>query len=163
MKFLSSAALAVLVSVTSPTAIAQTGDVQAKIDRLPEIFRSQALLDTFAEYLAGHMLNAVLSARPNLPDDAKAIIEDETKLAFEQSLIELNDDLLFSYAMLFSDAEIDALERFYESPEGRSIAAKMPEFIEFALQAGEHWIVTIVRDLPPRIENRLRREGYGNE
>jgi hypothetical protein len=49
---------------------------------------------------------------------------------------------------------------FYSSPVGQSLLAKTPEVTARSMQFSQSWAMGVFQDLPQRLEQRLREEGY---
>jgi len=60
------------------------------------------------------------------------------------------------YAKHFTDAEIDDLLRFYDSPTGKKAIAKMPTIMNESMEMGRAWGQRVAN----RVGERLKAEGY---
>lgn len=60
------------------------------------------------------------------------------------------------YERNFTDAEIDAMIAFYQTPEGQSVIAKMPNVLSQSMMAGQLWGTSIAED----VLRELEADGY---
>ena len=60
------------------------------------------------------------------------------------------------YERNFTDAEIDAMITFYQTPEGQSVIAKMPIVLSESMAAGELWGASIAEE----VIRELEADGY---
>lgn len=56
------------------------------------------------------------------------------------------------YERNFTDAEIDAMIAFYQTPEGQSVIAKMPAVLAESMLAGEIWGASIAEEMVRELE-----------
>ncbi len=70
------------------------------------------------------------------------------------------DQVSLIYAEVFTEEELDAMLAFYTSPAGQSMIKKMPQMMGHTMQLSQQWGMALFQNLPGRVEQRLRAEGY---
>ena len=62
------------------------------------------------------------------------------------------------YADTLSAAEIDAMTRFYESPEGRSVMQKMPQILQRTMVEMQPLIVSLMQEQAARMRSEIEAD-----
>lgn len=122
MRIIQITLMAAVVCAFAPCALAQDADTEVR-EALAE-----RLIDATARDGLDKMMDDVvarqLAAIPNLTEEQRAWNVTNVPLIMERHLTVMIDDMERRYAETFTTAELRALVDFYETPEGRVIAAK---------------------------------------
>jgi len=135
----------------------------SKLEKAREVFRVMQ-----ADGIADQMLNAVFAqmgammqqSHPDLPQEALTIVREEISASLRESLPTLLDQMAAVYQQVFTEEELDGMLAFYKSPVGQSMVAKLPQVMNQSVQFSQTWALGAFENLPQRIEQRLRAEGY---
>jgi len=97
------------------------------------------------------MVPAQRAANPQIP----AAFWDAFLARARRGLTQLVDSLVPIYASHFSQAELDQLVRFYESPLGKHLSEVQPLILQESMQVGQTWGAVIGRE----VSESLARSG----
>ena len=143
-------------SVTEPTL--QEPGIQT-VEDIPseQLERIQTLIeltdaDSIGIEIAQSMMAQFRTAFPDVPNEWAGISDK-----FQQT--DLSQLIAPIYARNYTDAEIDALIAFYQTPEGESIVAKTPAIAQESLAVGQEWGLAIAQELLQELE----AEGFSLE
>lgn len=89
------------------------------------------------------MVPAQRAANPQIP----GAFWDAFLARARRSLNQLVDSLVPIYASHFSQAELDQLVRFYESPLGTHLSEVQPLILQESMQVGQNWGAVIGREV----------------
>jgi hypothetical protein len=158
MKILSVAWLAALA--LQPALANETKPSEQSINRLFEVMHTSQLLDTYAAQIDSAM-RASLRQGPEwvqLNPEQQQILEDMSAeltslIKHEISWESVRPMMVEVYRNTFSVHEVDEMVKFYQSPAGQAVIAKLPAAMAQAMQAmQEH-----VNSLTPKLA-QLHRE-----
>lgn len=152
-------AIALPAAVLTQPAAAQ----DSKIEKAREIFRvmqADRIMDQMVEAAFGQMGAMMQQQHPELPPAALDIMRDEISASLRQGMPELVEHMAGVYEQVFTEAELDAMLDFYRDPVGQSLLDKMPQVMTRSMQFSQQWAIGLFQDLPQRLEQRLRAEGY---
>jgi len=99
---------------------------------------------------AGTMVRAVetmVSAQGRANPDLPAGFWDVFLARARQTVPQLLDSIVPVYTARFSQAELEQLVRFYESPVGRHLVEAQPEMLQESFEIGRRWGETIGREI----------------
>ncbi len=131
-----------LTAIEVPVIAAETDPKVARIEELLSLTNASDMGIQVME----SMVEQFKLAGPEVPDEwwdgfmAKVTAED------------LDNLIVPIYARNFTDAEIDAMIAFYETPEGRSVMAKMPTVMQESMMAGQMWGASLAEELLRELE-----------
>ena len=104
--------------------------------------------------VATQMLERIL---PMLKEMAPGVSDEVWKsIEADMSTDGLIEELVPIYVEEYTEAEIDAMLAFYQTPEGRSVVAKMPTVLQRSMEAGQSWGQRAAQ----RLLERLQEKGY---
>jgi uncharacterized protein len=136
-------------------ASAQRLSKEAKIERLLELTNGQATLNQVFEQMKAQMAPTILASAT--PEQRAKALQLQTRILdlmkTRMSWEKLQPEYVKAYSETFSDAEIDGILTFYESPAGRAMQAKMPTFVSKIMTLTQ----AQMKDLMPEIQ-RITRE-----
>ena len=89
------------------------------------------------------MVPAQRAANPQIP----SAFWDAFLARARRDLPQLVDSLVPVYASHFSQAELDQLVRFYESPLGKHLSEVQPLVLQESMQVGQNWGAVIGREV----------------
>lgn len=122
MRTIQIALTAAFVCAFAPCALAQDGDIEVRAAL------AERLIDATARDGLDKMMDDIIArqmeAMPSLTEEQRAWNLANVPAIMERHLTVMIDDMERRYAETFTTAELRALVSFYETPEGRVIAAK---------------------------------------
>jgi hypothetical protein len=133
---------------------------QEKIVELLRVTKTDSFLAEFVPWVVDQTTAQIKKREPDLPQDALDIIIDETKIVFGESRGQFLDSMVPLYAKYFSEAEIDAMIAFYETPLGQKLVEVTPGIMREAYTLGQQWGQVFAEEALARATDRLKREGY---
>lgn len=145
-------ALALALPATTLPALAETRE-----DRVAaaQVYIDMALADFDMEAMIGMLyqpiLDQVTAGGAVLTEDQLAKIKTLYMDAFAEPLPALMRDQAGIMADMFTLAEIEALNDFYATPEGKSVMAKLPQLTAAQQPALNQFIGTTMQDLMPQV------------
>ena len=158
-RLLAALAICLAVAATPTPTMAQ----DSKIEKAREVFRvmqADGIVDQMLDAVFGQMGAMMQQSHPDLPQEALNIVRDEISASLRESLPALLDQMAVVYEQVFTEEELDGMLVFYKSPVGQSMVAKLPQVMSRSVQFSQTWAMGAFRDLPQRVERRLRDEGY---
>jgi hypothetical protein len=108
---------------------AQSSAKRESIKTLLGLMQQGTSIDKYFENLSGTLYNQMAAQYPDSANSAKIkkisanSIEMGKKIAHQL----INEDMVAIYDKNFTEAEIKELIRFYESPAGKALVAKLPD------------------------------------
>lgn len=143
-------ALAVLL-LASPFAFAQQGS-QEQVDRLLEVMRARQTVDALMPQVQAsqQQMVAQLTAGQQVSEEDNARIERILTQSNQRMAETLSWDRLLPlyrdiYSKTFTDAEMQAMIEFYESPAGQSLLDKMPLLMQNTMSAVQELVVPLLQ------------------
>lgn len=95
----------------------------------------------------------MLRGQNNIPENIVADLEQEF---LNTSLAELVDMLTPVYEKHFSEADLQEIIKFYDSPIGRKFAEKTPFVMQESMQVGQQW----GQKIGEAFQVKLKEKGY---
>ena len=138
---------------------AQDAQHRAQITELMRITGSAQLGLQFATAVSQDMGRQLRQARPDIPDRAIAVVNQEVLKLFEERVDGLLERVVPVYEKHFSPAEIDDLLAFYRTPTGRKAIAVMPAVMNESMAIGQSWGRGLGPEIGRRVQAALKREG----
>ncbi len=135
---------------TAPAPPAQKEDPVEKEKHIRRLLKVTGAADMGIQVM-GQVLAQLKKTYPDVPADFWDDIDSEFS---PDSLVDLCVPI---YARHFSDADIQALTEFYESPVGQRVLKEMPAAMNEAMAAGRSWGLELAR----KAAQKLRDAGYG--
>jgi uncharacterized protein len=140
-------------------AFAQDAQHRAQIKELMRITGSAQLGLQFANAVSQDMARQLRQARPDIPERAIALMNQEVLKLFEERVDGLLERVVPVYEKHFSPAEIDDLLAFYRTPTGRKAIAVMPAVMNESIAIGQSWGRGLGPEIGRRVNAALKREG----
>jgi len=149
--------LTTLALLALPVAAALAQDAkptEESVRRLFEVMHTSQMIDTVMSQMDASLresLERATGGRPlnaqqqQIHDDMRAKILGMLKEELNWSHLE--PQLVEVYRNIFTSGEIDAMLRFYDSPSGRSVVAKLPQATQQMMQLTQERVRTLI----PRI------------
>ena len=153
-------ALAALLFACSLNAAAASPEARAALERMFAVTNMQSMLDAAYAQLDGMFDNLV--RQMNVPPAKKPVIDKYVarlnRLMREELTWEkIKEPSIEIYAATYTVAEIEELVRFYQTPLGQKLLAKMPELMAATMQHMQGMLQTLMPKLQA-LENEMRRE-----
>ncbi|WP_243374885.1 DUF2059 domain-containing protein [Geotalea sp. SG265] len=136
---------------------------RSDIERLLKMTGAEALGLQMGAAVSNQMVDSLLKQEPDVPPKAVEAVKDEIRLVFAEEMPKLMMEIVPIYARHFTHEEIKGLIAFYSTPLGKKSIAAMPAVMQECMQAGQAWGERISPVLAPRLESRLKQEGYGDK
>jgi hypothetical protein len=152
-------ALALLLALSTPALAAEVDPAKAKqIQQLMELTGAQNLGQQFGKIMTQQIYQVLRAAKPETPERAFLIIEEETNNLMEQESPALLASLVPIYDQHFSEAELKKLVAFYQTDLGKKTIAVMPRVMQESVAAGQAWGQAMAPKLMARLEERFKKE-----
>jgi hypothetical protein len=113
--------------------------------------------------VANQVIDSLVKKNPNIPSKAVEAIKDEISKVFAEEMPKLMAEIVPIYAKHFTQDEVKGLIVFYSTPLGKKTIETMPALMNECMQAGQAWGKAMAPGLGPRLESRLKREGFDNQ
>ncbi|WP_299619530.1 DUF2059 domain-containing protein [Pelagibius sp.] len=163
MQKLKRLAIVLIIAVLPATYAGAAGAQSAKAEKARELFRvfqAEGMMEQMFEAAFAQMNTMTQQMHPELPSEVSTIIHDEVLAVLKESMPLLIDEVAEVYERVFTEEELDGMLAFYKSPIGQSMIKKMPAMMAETVQMSQRWGMALFQDLPGRVEERLRQEGY---
>lgn len=151
--------LALLLALSTPALAAEVDPAKAKqIQQLMELTGAQNLGQQFGKIMTAQIYQVLRAAKPETPERAFLVIEEETNNLMEQESPALLASLVPIYDQHFSEAELKKLVAFYQTDLGKKTIAVMPMVMKESVAAGQAWGQAMAPKLMERLEERFKKE-----
>jgi hypothetical protein len=114
-----------ILLLAAALAAGQPATRQQKIERILELTHADAVVDTVVAQVRGMLEQLQANPTPQQKNRREEALEKIAKLARER-MRKVRPELVKAYAEEFTDAELDGLLAFYETPAGRALIEKTP-------------------------------------
>lgn len=147
--------LAVIVIACSLGVSAQDDAYRASVEKLLLLTKQDQLVDEMFQQIQQVQLNQL--QQMNLPQEQYPVVEKyfgqiyalmKAEMGWEQ----MKDDFIQIYMAVYTEAEIQGLIAFYESPVGRKTIEKMPLLSQQSLEIGQKYFTVLM----PKIQELAR-------
>ena len=157
------ACIFVLLQVQYLCAAEISKEFQSDIVRLLKMTGAEALGVQMGVAITNQMIDSLMKQDPKIPPKAVALIKDEISVVIAEEMPKLMTEIVPVYAKHFTQDEIKGLIAFYGTPLGKKSIEAMPAVMNDCMQVGQAWGKSIAPRLVPRLESRLKREGYDDK
>jgi uncharacterized protein len=141
----------------------ETSDAKtANIKQLVEITGTTRIAEQFANTMSQQMFKLLKTARPDIPDRALTVMQTELMSIFSENIYStggLVDQIIPIYSKHFTNAEIEQLLAFYQTPLGQKVIAAMPQVMNESMLAGQQWGQSLRPEIQKRLMLALQKEG----
>ena len=137
-----------------------TNEFHRDIGTLLKMTGAEALGLQMAAAISNQMIDSLRKQNPDIPQKAMAAIKDEMNKALAEDMPKLMAEIVPVYAKHFTHEDIKGLIAFYGTPLGKKSVREMPAVMNESMQVGQAWGHGIAPKLGPRLESRLKREGF---
>ncbi len=137
--------------------------VMAESAKLQHVRKLMRLQDTAGsiqrvfEAAVNSQIDSLQKMRPDLP--AQLWTDFRADISRELDLSELMEKLIPIYDRHFTDAEVEQLIAFYETPVGRKLTSEMPQIQQEAMAVSKDWAEAKSAKLEKLIGERLEKAG----
>ncbi len=151
--------LALLLALSTPALAAEVSPAKAQqIQQLMKLTGAQNLGQQFGKIMTQQIYQVLRSAKPETPERAFLIIEEETNAMMDQESPALLASLVPIYDQHFSEAELKKLVAFYQTDLGKKTIAVMPMVMKESVAAGQAWGQAMSPKLMARLVERFKKE-----
>ena len=114
----------------------------AKVATVHRLLALSGAVSTMLE-TTNAMISTQRVANPQIP----AAFWDAFRVRSHEMAPKLIDSLVPVYASRFTQAELDALVRFYESPVGKHLTEVQPQIVQESFEIGRRWGMQLGREI----------------
>lgn len=151
--------LVLLLALPTPALAAEVSPAKAQqIQQLMKLTGAQNLGQQFGKIMTQQIYQVLRSAKPETPERAFLIIEEETNAMMDQESPALLASLVPIYDQHFTEAELKKLVGFYQTDLGRKTIAVMPMVMKESVAAGQAWGQAMSPKLMARLVERFKKE-----
>jgi uncharacterized protein len=139
-----------------------TPSKRSDIKTLIETTGGTKIASQFAVMVTRQMFSTLKAARPEIPDRALGVMEQELTALFNEKVGTpggLIDSVIPVYDKYFSHAEVKELLAFYQTSIGKKAIAVLPQVVGESMVAGRRWGESLGPEIERRIDAALKREG----
>ncbi len=131
------------------------------VDEVLELTHALAIGEQMSASVVGEMVAALKHADPSLPDRAYDLLESEVNATIAEEIASGSfHQLMYPvYRKYLDEKDLEAMIAFYSSPEGRKIAAALPQLSQDAMMVGRAWGEILGPKIGTRVVERLAAEG----
>ena len=157
-------AAVLLAGLLSQGAIADelTPAKRQDIERLMNITGAKNIAKQFAAATSIQMFRALKASRPDIPDRAFQVMNQELLAMFSEKMDApggLLDKMVPIYSKYFTDDEVKQLLAFYQTPLGAKSIRVLPQVVHESMQVGQQWGQELAPEIQSRVVAALKREG----
>lgn len=151
--------LLLILALSTPALAAEVSPEKTKqIEHLMELTGARNLGLEFGKIMTQQIYQVLKSAKPQTPERAFLIIEEETNGMMAQESPGLLASLVPIYDRHFTEAELKQMVAFYQTDLGKKTIAVMPMVMKESLAAGQVWGQKMAPKLMARLEERFKQE-----
>lgn len=159
MKRTNLALVLLLLALASPALAAEPSAAKAQqIRELMQLTGAENLGLQFGKIMTQQIFQVLKAAKPETPDRAFLIIEEETSAMMKQEAPALLASLVPIYDRHFTEGELQQLIAFYQTELGKKTIAVMPKVMQESLATGQAWGQEMAPKLMARLEERFKKE-----
>lgn len=150
--------LALALSLVALPALAQDRPTPAQIDKLLEAMRTRQMIENM---LPAIMQQSETMATQMLGPDATPAQREQVSTLLQRQQARMRETFTWAnlapiyrriYGDVLSGKEVDAMARFYASPEGRSAMDKMPQLMQRSMVEMQPLLQKMIEDTRREIE-----------
>jgi hypothetical protein len=134
-------------------------DKAAAIRQMMALVGVDDLAQSYGKTMTEQIYQVLKTSRPELPAEAMTVIRAEV----DKQLLADRDKLLAQIAGIFernfTAAEIDELNRFYQTELGRKTVSVIPKIMQENMNIGKSWGQEVGPVLKQRLEARFKQQG----
>jgi len=138
-------------------------EFRSDIIKLLKMTGAEALGLQMGTAVMNQMIESLSKKNSEIPQRVVAAIKEEINLVFEEEMPRLMAETVPVYAKHFTQNECKGLFAFYETSLGKKSIQVMPAVMNECMKVGQDWGQGIVPKLVPRLESRLKREGFNDQ
>lgn len=121
--------------------------VRDSLEKMFELTDMQAMLDN--SYAQMDQIFSQMAKETNISDDKKPIYEKHRKkiramIVESMSWDKIKEPIIKAYSQVYTKAEVDELNAFYQSPIGQKMIKKMPELMQVSMQIMQETSMSII-------------------
>ncbi len=139
-----------LILIISSSLTAQTDDFDKDI----LIFFKVSGVETTYKSAIGNMMD-MMAKNFNITDN-ELIKELKDEMSTDENIAEILNEMKIIYKKHFSQADIKALIKFYESPIGKKLVQEQPTVMAESMEAGQNWGRSLGEKVYKRIQEKKK-------
>jgi uncharacterized protein len=150
--------VAIALAVSSPVAFAQQ-TTPAAIAAGKELVAVTGATALFTPLVAGVIEQAkllYLQQNPGLSKDLNEIA-DKLRADIMPRLSEINDEVAKLYAANFTEAEINSILAFYQSPAGKKMLLQQPQVVDSSMKFAQTWANNLSEEVVAKMREELKK------
>lgn len=137
---------------------------KATIDELFKVTQAQKLMDSVYGQMDGMFKNMVQGM--NVTEAQKPILDSffikyNALIREEMSWEKLKDPMADAYASVYTESEVKDIIKFYKSPAGQKMLAKMPELMQASMGIVQNSMKNMmpkITELQKQMQDELKKE-----
>lgn len=150
--------LLLLLAPLASLAADPAADKAAAIRQMMALVGVDDLAQSYGKTMTEQIYQVLKTSRPELPAEALTVIRAEV----DKQLLADRDKLLAQIAGIFdrnfTAAEIDELNRFYQTELGRKTVSVIPKIMQENMNIGKSWGQEVGPMLKARLEARFKQQ-----
>lgn len=150
--------VAIALAVSGPVAFAQKS-TPAAIAAGKELVAVTGATALFTPLVAGVIEQAkllYLQQNPGLSKDLNEIA-DKLRADIMPRLSEINDEVAKLYAANFTEAEINSILAFYQSPAGKKMLLQQPQVVDSSMKFAQTWANNLSEEVVAKMREELKK------
>lgn len=149
------------VSITAPQTLEAEEKPPAvvKAERLIDLFGADSTIEQMIVPMIDQITGIIIQANPEDGPVIRELMNDYFLPEFKNRLPEYMELSARLYAEHFTEAEIDELIAFYETPLGQKMIAKFPVLTQESMQLGGLWGQQVALDAYNKLLPKLKERG----
>jgi uncharacterized protein len=148
-----------LLALATPAPAAEIAPEKIQqIEQLMTLTGAQNLGLQFGRIMTQQIYQVLKAAKPQTPDRALTLIEEETNALMAEESPALLASLVPIYDRHFTAAELAQLVAFYQTDLGKKTIEVMPMVMKESVAAGQVWGQKMAPKLMSRLEERFKQE-----
>jgi len=136
---------------------------RADIEMLLELTGALRIGSQMSQFFVTQMTKSIKEARPDIPEDMFKVLADEVNGTINGAMKQKEgfvDLVIPIYDKYYSEADIKALIKFYQTDIGKKTIKVMPMLIGESMKLGQEWGQKLAPIIEERVMKRFKDKGY---
>jgi hypothetical protein len=152
-------------SLSSP-AVAEpkiSKSMEADVKQLLELTGALRIGQQMSQFFVAQLSQSIKASRSDIPQEMFTILAEEVNRVVDEALNKKGgfiDLVIPLYGKYFSQADIKALIRFYQSEIGKKTIKVMPNLLQESMTLGQQWGQNLGPVIQQRVMKRFKEKGY---
>ena len=136
---------------------------RADIEKLLELTGALRIGSQMSQFFVTEMTKSIKTARPDIPEEMFKVLAEEVNGVINGAMKQKEgfvDLVIPVYDKYYSDADIKALIKFYQSDIGKKTIKVMPNLIGESMKIGQAWGQKLGPVIEERVMKRFKEKGF---